>query len=356
MLKRAIDQRLSRATIILPILLILMAAIFALDTITDYAVAAAVLHTTVLLIATRFLSARTVVTLAAIASTLTIISFVLTGSGAYEVGLINTSISIVVIAVTAYLGLRLKHAEQSVHDARERLLRLSRLTTLGQLTTSIAHEVSQPVAAITTNAGSCSRWLIHDPPNLAKAQAAIERIASDANRASEIIARVRRMARSETPRQTMFDFNQAVREIIALARADMKRNQVQLSLELADELPPAFADPIQVQQVVGNLLLNAIEAASAAAHRLPSLAIVTQLEMGGKLRFSIRDNGPGLSAEAIQHLFDAFWTTKQGGFGLGLTISRTIIEANGGHLWFAPVAEGSGAHFLFNIHSTEVPA
>lgn len=351
MLRRAVSKELaiSRSTIVLVMLVSLMAVIFIVDTVTDYAVAAAVLHTTVLLIATRFLSARTVIILAAISVVLTVVSFELTRSGAYEVGLINTTISVVVIGVTAYLGLKLKSAELSAHEARERLLRMARLTTLGQLTTSIAHEVSQPLAAIATSTSACSRWLTQDPPNVEKAQAAVERIASDANRAREVLARVRGMARSEAPRKAEFDFNQAVREVLELSRGDMARTGAEVTLSLEEALPAAFADRIQIQQVVGNLLLNAMEAASALPGRTPRLTIVTKLEETGTIQFSISDNGPGLSSDAAQHLFDSFWTTKEGGFGLGLTISRAIVEANGGHIWTLPVPGGPGANFLFNV-------
>ncbi|BCP52343.1 two component sensor kinase [Kaistia sp. 32K] len=358
MLRKAVSRvpAISRSTVVLAMLIALMTVIFVVDTVTDYAVAAAVLYTAVLLIATQFLSVRTVVILTGASVLLTLVSFELTRSGAYEVGIINTTISVVVIGVTAYLGLKLKSAEQSAHEARERLLRMARLTTLGQLTTSIAHEVSQPLGAIATSASACSRWLAQEPPNVEKALAAVERIAGDANRASDILARVRGMARSEAPRKAEFDFNQAVREVLELSQGDMTRTGAEVSLSLAEGLPAAFADRVQIQQVVGNLVLNAMEAASALPDRTLRLAIASELEPAGKIRFSISDNGPGLSSETAQHLFDAFWTTKERGFGLGLTISRAIVENNGGHIWTQPVAGGPGVIFLFNVKATGAAA
>lgn len=347
--KAAGEQRISGSTIVLPALIALMVIIFVADTVTDYAIAAAVFDTTVLLIATRFLSARTVIILAAICVILTIVSFGLTQSGAYEVGLVNTGISVVAIGVTTYLGLKLKSAELSAHEARERLLRMARLTTLGQLTTSIAHEVSQPLAAIATSTSACSRWLAQEPPNVEKARAALERIASDTNRARDVLARVRGLARNEAPRKMEFDLNQAIREIIELSRGDIARSGAEVVLSLEDGLPPAFADRVQIQQVVGNLLLNAVEAVSTFSDRTPRLAISTVQAKLGAIQFSISDNGPGLSADVAPHLFDAFWTTKEGGFGLGLTISRAIVEANGGHIWTLPASRGMGASFLFEV-------
>ncbi|MBN9047497.1 MAG: GHKL domain-containing protein [Rhizobiales bacterium] len=324
-----------------------MGVIFAADTVTDYAVAAAVFYTSVILIATRFLSVRTVVGLAATSGLLTILSFDLTRHGAYKVGLVNMAISIVAIAGTTYLGLRLKSAELSAHQSRERLLRMARLTTLGQLTTSIAHEVGQPLAAISTSAGACSRWLAQEPPNIERAKAALERIVSDTSRARDILGRVRGLARGEAPFKTSFDFNQAVGEIVELSRGDIDRRGTELAMAFSEGLPIAFADRVQIQQVVGNLLLNAIDAVAIRADGAGKIRLATERTEIGTIRFTIEDNGPGIPTNARQHLFDAFWTTKSGGFGLGLTISRTIIEANGGRIWIP--ATSDGACFAFEI-------
>ncbi len=345
--REAPEPMISRPVVVLPVLVLLMAVIFAADTVTDYAIAAAVFYTSVLLIATQFLSIRAVVVLAAASVFLTILSFYLTRHGAYEVGLVNMAISIVAIGGTTYLGLRLKSAELSAHQSRERLLRMARLTTLGQLTTSIAHEVGQPLAAISTSAGACSRWLGQEPPNIERARAALERIVSDTSRASDILSRVRGLARGEAPLRTGFDLNQAVREIVELSEGDIGRRGTELTMSFSENLAAAFADRVQIQQVVGNLLLNAIEAIAIRPDGAGRISLMTEQAEPGKIRFAIQDNGPGIPTNARQHLFDAFWTTKSGGFGLGLTISLQIIESNGGHIWVPPTDDG--ACFIFEI-------
>ncbi len=335
-------------TLVLALLGALMLLIFVADTVTDYAIAAAVFHTPLLLIAIRFLSSRQVVLLAVGSIALTVISFALTRSGHYEAGLVNTAISIIAIGVTTYLGLKLKSAQAAAHAARERLLRLSRLTTLGQLSTSIAHEVSQPLAAIAASAGACQRWLDADPANVDKARATALRIVADAERAKNVLERVRSITRNEAPARTAFDLNLATREIIELSQGELLRAHIVLTLTLPEDLPQAYADRVQIQQVIGNLLLNAIEALSESGRPDPQIHIQTQTLQTGHVQWRIQDNGPGLPAQQRQHLFDTFWTTKQAGLGLGLTISRAIMDANNGHIGIQGDA-GSGAVFIFTL-------
>lgn len=325
-----------------------MLLIFVADTVTDYAIAAAVFHTPLLLIAIRFLSSRQVVLLAVGSIALTVISFALTRSGHYEAGLVNTAISIVAIGVTTYLGLKLKMAQAAAHAARERLLRLSRLTTLGQLSTSIAHEVSQPLAAIAASAGACQRWLDAEPANVDKARATVQRIVADAERAKNVLERVRSITRNETPAKTAFDLNLATREIIELSQGELLRARIDLTLSLEENLPLAYADRVQIQQVIGNLLLNAIEALSDAGQLDAQIHIQTHAPDAGRVQWRIRDNGPGLPAEQRPHLFDTFWTTKQAGLGLGLTISRAIMDANNGHISIQGDT-ACGAAFTFSL-------
>lgn len=337
----------SNYAVVLAALVFAVAAIFIADTLTDYAVAVAIFHTAVMLVATRFLGVRAVAALAVACVVLTCLSFVLTPSGDYKIGLINTGISVVAIGVTAYLGLKLKGAEAQIHEARERITRIARLTTLGQLTASIAHEVSQPLAAIAASAGAGRRWLTQPQPNTEKAIAAVDRIIRDADRASEILDRVRRLARNEAPAASIFDLNAAVTEIIALSSSAAGASGAVINADLSESLPAAFADRVQVQQVVSNLLLNGIEAASAVPKLSPRLTVTTRL-VQDRLTVAVADNGPGLSVEAAEHLYDAFWTTKTGGFGLGLTICRTIVEANGGRIWTEASPLG-GARFAFDL-------
>lgn len=335
------------------VLLALMAGIFVVDTATNYGIAAAVFYTAVILVAARLLPRRTVIALAVGSVILTIASFVFTRSGAYEVGLVNTAFSIIAIGIAAYLGLKLVSAEADAHQARERLLRIARVTTLGQLTASIAHEVSQPLAAISNSSSACGRWLAQDPPNIEKARAALARIAADTARASEILSRVRGMARGEAPKQSLFAFNEAVLEIVDLSRREIERYGIALKMQLQDDMAPALADKVQIQQVMGNLILNAIEIVSTHSGSRQIEIRSSQTEPD-KILFTIADSGTGLSAAARNHLFDAFWTTKEGGFGLGLTISRSIVEANGGHIWTVPGSLG-GATFLFDVPAGKEP-
>ncbi|MBA8840555.1 sensor histidine kinase [Ochrobactrum sp. RH2CCR150] len=336
-------------------LALISAAIFVFDTVTDYAIAAAVFYTAVVLVSARMFTHRTVIGVAAGCIALTVVSFGLTRSGAYNVGFINTLISILAIACTAYLGLKLVDAEAEAHETRERLLRLARLTTLGQLTGSITHEVSQPLVAIETSAGAGRRWLLQDPPNTARALSAFERISADSHRASEILDRVRRLSKGEKPKVGSFDFNMAIREMVDLASAELYRNDVHFEFDLATELPPAWADRVQIQQVFGNLILNGAEAMSQIENGERHLLITSSLGENASLRFAIADTGPGLTNIARERLFDAFWTTKEGGFGLGLTISRTIVEANGGRIWIdAQGALGAGSNGVTFV--LEVPA
>lgn len=337
----------SNYAVVLAALMFAVAAIFIADTVTDYAVAVAIFHTAVMLVATRFLGVRAVAALATACVILTCLSFILTPSGDYKIGLVNTGISIVAIGVTAYLGLKLKGAEAQVHEARERITRIARLTTLGQLTASIAHEVSQPLAAIATSAGAGRRWLVQPQPNTEKALAAIDRIMRDAERASEILDRVRRLARNEAPASSIFDLNAAVTEIINLSASAVGASGAIIDADLADPLPDAFADRVQVQQVVSNLLLNGLEAVASASRRTPRISVTTRLT-DARLRVTVADNGDGLSSEATEHLYDAFWTTKADGFGLGLTICRAIVEANGGRIWTEASPLG-GASFSFEL-------
>ncbi len=331
------------------LLLAAIGAIFIVDTVTDYAIAAAVFYVAVILLATRVLRPRSVIILAVACGLLTVLSFLLTHSGVYEVGIINTAISIVAIAVTTYLSLKLVAAEAAIHDARERLLRIARVTSLGELTASIAHEVNQPLAAVVTSAGACRRWLAADPPNIEKAERAAERIVAEASRASEVIARVRGLASGKPPMRDRFDLNALVLEIVELARGQIDRHDILLRLYLPEDLPPVFGDRVQIGQVVGNLLLNAIDAVMADPARGHEIELIASLTKGGEsVTLAVADSGIGFRPGEAERLFDAFWTTKQDGIGLGLTISRAIVEANGGRIW-TEENELDGATLLFTL-------
>lgn len=324
-----------------------MAVIFAVDTTTRYEVAAAVFYAVVILTTARLLGRRALVALCAACVALTVASLVFTPHGDLRSGLVNMGISVAAIVMTTWLVLKMETARAAAHEAQAQLLRIARIKSLEGLTTSIAHEVNQPLAAIVTSGNACQRWLAQEPPNLERARQALERILADAGRASGIIARVRSLTRGEPPQRSAFDFNDAVQEVLALSQAGMEINRIALTVELADGLPPALADRVQVQQVVGNLLLNAIDALGpvpAAARRLR----VGSAHDGEAILFTVADSGVGIVPGMSEHLFDAFWTTKDEGIGVGLSISRAIIEANGGRIWAEPAAPG-GAVFHFRL-------
>ncbi|KXU34877.1 ATPase [Cephaloticoccus capnophilus] len=328
-------------------LALVMAAIFSVDTTTHYEVAAAVFYTLVVLIAARVLRGRALLWLAVWCIGLSVFSFALTPHGDLHAGLINLAISITAIIMVAWLVIKMEAARDAAHAAQAQLLRLARVKRLDGLTTAIAHEVNQPLAAIVTSGHACQRWLGQDPPKLAKAELALNRILADAARASQIVTRVRSLSRGEPVQAVAFDFNAAVMEVLALSTDELERHGIELALELAGNLPRAFADPVQIGQVIGNLLLNAIEAMADKPDKAHVLRVGSILKEDTMI-LTVADSGAGIPAEIQAHLFDAFWTTKADGIGVGLSISRTMIEANGGQIW-AESAPNGGAVFSISV-------
>ena len=327
------DQSRLVKNVRLPIILGLMLAIFLADTITYLEIAVSVFYIVAILLAVGHFRRAHIVGLAGACIALTLLSSFLTTQGSREAGLVNIAISVSAIVITTYLALKMIAAEAAVHEARAQLVRIARVTSLGELTASIAHEVNQPLAGVVTSSNACLRWLGQNPPNVDKARLSIGRIVDDANRASQVIQRIRSLARSETPRRELFDINEAVTEAIALAQSEIERQGIALHVNLAEVLPQVYADRIQFQQVIGNLLLNAIEAMNDVPQAQRSLEIVSVMDGAGVVVVSVADSGSGLSAQAQDHLYEAFWTTKEGGTGIGLTISRAIVEAHGGRIW-----------------------
>lgn len=338
----------SQSHLVLKLLLmaLAMAGIFVLDTTTSYEVAVAVFYTVVILAAMRVLQRRALIALCLICIVLTVLSIMLTPHGDHRAGLINTGISIAAIVLTTYLAVKMEAARTAAHDAQAQLMRIARVKSLEGLTTSIAHEINQPLAAIVTSGNACQRWLAQTPPNLEKADQALTRILNDAGRASSIISRVRSLARGAPLLKSRFDFNEAVLEVIALSQAELDRNAIQLSTDLQAGLPAALADRVQIQQVLANLVLNAVEAMTPVAAQARKLFIGSRLE-GDVIVFSVEDSGVGVPEDAQEQLFEAFWTTKEQGIGVGLSISRTMMEANGGQIWAEPTEVG--AIFRFSV-------
>jgi signal transduction histidine kinase len=220
------------------------------------------------------------------------------------------------------------------------------------MTASISHEVSQPIAAIVTNAGAGLRWLTAQPSDLEETKQALSRICKDGKRASEIITRMRALARKVPPRKDRLSINEMILEVIALMRGEADRNHVAVHADLSNELPLVFGDRIQLQQVILNLVVNAIEAMSAVPEAGRELNISSETDGSGGILVAVGDCGPGIDSEHIDHLFDAFYTTKPAGIGLGLAICRSIIEAHDGRLW-ATQNGPQGARFQFSLPGGE---
>ena len=322
--------------------------IFVCDTITPLEIAVGVFYVAVILFAMNFLRPRHVWMAAGGCVALTIVSYALTKAGSHASGLANAAISICAILATAYLARRLVAAEAAAHEARAQLARVARVTTLGELTTSIAHEVNQPLAAVVTSGQACLRWLAAAPPNLDRARQAIDRIVDDANRASDIIAHVRAMARGAQAAPEPRDVGALVLETLALVRDEIERHDITLRTSFPDRSPRALVDAVQIQQVVLNLVMNAIEALTAVEDRPRELSISASADRFKEIRLTVSDNGPGLDPAELERVFEAFYTHKAHGLGVGLSISRTIIEAHGGRIW-AVAAAGGGATFQFTL-------
>ena len=224
-----------------------------------------------------------------------------------------------------------KQAEEALRGTQAELARVARLTTMGELTASIAHEINQPLAAIVSNAAACVQWLAAQ--NLAEARDSASMVIEDGHRAAEIIGRIRGLAENAPPRKDWLDVNATIRDVIALARGEVHRHGVALEARLADDVPLLHADRIQLQQVLLNLVMNAIEAMSAAGAGPRALAVSSERAAPTEVVVAVRDSGPGIDPQHMNRLFDAFYTTKPHGLGLGLAISRRIVEAHGGRLW-----------------------
>jgi PAS domain S-box-containing protein len=233
-------------------------------------------------------------------------------------------------------------------EDRQTLAHANRITTMGQLTASIAHEVNQPIGAMVTNAQAALRWLNMQPPEPEEVRQALDRIVRNGRRAGDVIARIRALVTNAPPRNDQLDINEVILEVIALTRSELRSSGTSLQTQLADGLPLILGDRIQLQQVMLNLIFNAVEAMSGSRERWRALLIRTEQSGRGGVLVAVRDTGPGLKPESADRLFEPFHTTKPGGMGMGLSICRSIIEAHGGRLWAAP-NKRQGAVFRFTL-------
>jgi PAS domain S-box-containing protein len=241
-----------------------------------------------------------------------------------------------------------RHTEEALAKLRAELARAARVTSLGVLTAAIAHEVNQPLAGIVTNASTCRRMLAADPPDVEGARETARRTIRDAERASEVVKRLRALFCKKGVTNESLDLNEATREVVALSLSEFERNKVIVRMELADELPRVQGDRVQLQQVILNLFLNASDAMGGVDDRPRQLVVGTERDGEDRVRLSVRDTGIGFEPQGLDRLFNAFYTTKSDGMGIGLSVSRSIIESHKGRLWATP-NDGPGATFSFSI-------
>jgi PAS domain S-box-containing protein len=245
-----------------------------------------------------------------------------------------------------------RRAEEALAKAQTELAHMSRLTTLGELTTSIAHEVSQPLGAIIARADACARWLAAEPPDMAEARAALDNIAADGKRAREVIARIRALTKGQVLRKESLDINHEILEVLTVAERELRSHDIALRTQLDRTLPHVMGDRVQLQQVLLNLIVNAMQAMSGIRDRRRELTIVSCRDGQNAVLVEVRDCGTGLDADSAERVFEAFYSTKADGIGIGLSISRSIIKAHGGRLWASP-NEPHGALFRFSLPVAE---
>ncbi len=246
----------------------------------------------------------------------------------------------------------LRESERRYRETQMELAHVNRLTTMGQLTASIAHEVNQPIAAAVTNAGAGLRWLAAQPPNVEEVRDTFDRIIKAGYQASEVIGRIRALIKKVPARKSTLDINETILETIDLTRSEMQRHRILLQTDLENALPGILGDRVQLQQVILNLIMNAIEAMSEVSDDSRELVIESNVDTPDGVIVTVRDSGPGLMPESLDHLFDPFYTTKPTGMGMGLSICRSIVEAHGGRLW-ATANAPRGAVFQFTLHQDD---
>ena len=239
-------------------------------------------------------------------------------------------------------------AEHALREAQGELAHVGRVMIMGELTASIAHEINQPLAAVVANANACFRWLANSTPNLDEARDAISRIVRDGNRASDVIRRIRALVQKGDTEKTLLDINEVIQEVVSLTHSEIQKSGVVLKMNLAASLPRVSGDRIQLQQVILNLVMNGIEAMNTVTDRPREMIIRSAAQESDKVLVAVQDSGVGIDSQNLDKIFDSFYTTKSQGMGMGLAISRSIVENHGGRLWAVP-NDGPGATFQFTL-------
>ena len=329
--------------------IVLAAVIFIADTVTDLEIAFPAFYTVIVLIAVRFCKKRGVVLVGVGCIALTLLSDLVTiDVPPSQAGIINTCISLLAIAATTYLALKIEMEKEVTFEARSQLAHIARVTTLGEMTATIAHEVNQPLTAVLINGNACLHWLDAEPPDLNEARKNIANIVRDANRASGIVVQVRDLTKGLPPENDWLRVNELILATTLLIDREIQRNQISMQTQLSDDEPLIQGDRVQLQQVLLNLLLNAIEALSSVSIGSRHLVVASAKKDSKSVLVSVYDSGKGFPSNDLDRLFDPFYSTKSDGMGMGLTISRSIVESHGGRIWATPNSP-CGAVFQFTL-------
>jgi len=239
-------------------------------------------------------------------------------------------------------------AAEALREAHAELAHVTRVTMLGEISASIAHEINQPLAAVVMNGNACRRWLAADPPNLDEAREAVQRVVDDGTRAGEVVRRIRSLLQRQVPERSALDVNDIIRDTLALTRSELARHDVSVRAELADNLPSVVGDRVGLEQVLVNLILNGMDAMKGVAESSRALTVRSRVDGHAGVTIEVQDSGVGLAPEQIGRIFEPFVSTKPDGLGMGLAISRSIVEAHGGRLWATP-NDGVGVTMRFTL-------
>src|SRR5262245_24740507 len=315
----------------------LAAAIFAVDTITDLEIAVPVFYTAIVLLSVGFCKKSGIVFVGVGCIALTLLSDLLTANtGVSEAGVINTALSLLAITSTTFLAVKIQSSKIAASEAQSQLAHVVRVTTLGELAASIAHEVNQPLAAAVINGNACLEWLAAHPPNFDEARRAVALLVEDTHRASHILAQVRALTKGSTSEKGPLDINKTILATVGLLDGEIQRSEVSLQTQLSNDLPIVDGDRVQLQQVILNLILNAIEAMNLVAAGPRDLLISSANSESKGVLISVQDSGAGFAGKNLDCIFNAFYTTKPSGMGMGLAISRSIVENHCGCIWATP--------------------
>jgi signal transduction histidine kinase len=342
---------MGKDTLLLPVATMLLAGgIFVVDTITELEIAFPAFYTAIVLLSVGFCNKQGIVLVGVGCITLTLLSDLLTvNTEVSQAGVINTAISLLAITSTTFLAVKIVSANVAASEARSQLAHVVRVTTLGELAASIAHEINQPLVAAVINGNACLQWLSAEPPNFDEARQAVARLVRDTDRAAGIITQIREFAKGSATEKDRFDINELILATVTLTDKEILQHQVSLETQLSNDVSFVYGDRVQLQQVILNLILNAIDAMGLIPEGPRSL-VISSAKSNSNVLVSVQDSGGGFVADDLNRLFNAFYTTKRGGMGMGLAISRSIVENHGGRIWATPnLPRGAVFQFVLPI-------